>query len=141
MWSKNGTPVLEVLDQHLAGDLVLTSWRDREVDLEEAVRVAVEHGRNAVFDQQRDIFEPVEILARCGGDKVDAVDEGDVFLVWVSATGKLLGIDPGLDRDPAARIAEVCLRAHQLILPLSAMNLASMPLISLSVRSSVRPGM
>src|SRR2546423_5424502 len=54
-----GVAGLQVLDQHLARDLVLATGRDLEIDLDEAVRVTVEHGRRALFLQQRDVLEPV----------------------------------------------------------------------------------
>src|SRR5262249_41833661 len=44
-----GVATLEVFDEHLACDLVLAALRNREVDLEERVRVAVEHGGHAVL--------------------------------------------------------------------------------------------
>src|ERR1700756_5661467 len=40
-----GIAALQMLDQHLAGDLVLATPRDVEVDLDERVRVPVEHRR------------------------------------------------------------------------------------------------
>src|SRR3712207_8450443 len=37
--------------------------RDLEVDLQERVRIAVEDGRHAVLLEQRDVLEPVDVLA------------------------------------------------------------------------------
>src|SRR5581483_8389415 len=85
---------LQVRDQHLARDLVLTARGDREVDLEERVRVAVEHRRHAVLAQELDVFEPVDVLARRRGDQVDVVDERDVLLVRKAMAGQVLGVDP-----------------------------------------------
>src|SRR6185437_616490 len=45
---------LQVLDEHLARDLVLASLGNWEVDLDERVRVAVEDRRHAVLLEQLD---------------------------------------------------------------------------------------
>ena len=61
--------------------LVLPALGDREVDLDERVRVAVEHRRGAVLLEQLDVLEPVDVVTRRGGVEVDALDERDVLLV------------------------------------------------------------
>src|SRR5579863_507345 len=65
-----GVAGLEVLDQHLPGDLVLAPGGDREVDLHERVRVAVEYRRRALLLEQLDVLEPVEVLAGRGRHQV-----------------------------------------------------------------------
>src|ERR687898_1672408 len=77
-----GVARLQMGDQHLAGDLVLATRGDREVDLEEGVRIAVEHRRHALLLEQLDVLEPVEVLTGGGGVEVDVLDERDVLLVW-----------------------------------------------------------
>src|SRR5580765_2813986 len=62
---------LQVLDEHLACDLVLPALGNREVDLEERVRVAVEDRGHPVFLEERDVLEPVDVLA---GGRVEQVD-------------------------------------------------------------------
>jgi hypothetical protein len=85
-----------VLDEHLAGDLVLPPLRDREVDLEERVRVAVEHRRHVVLLEQRHVLEPVDVLSRRRGDEVDVLDERQVLLVREAVAGQELGIESPL---------------------------------------------
>ena len=57
-----GVARLEVLDEHLARELVLPPCGDREVDLQEGVGVAVEDGRDAVLLEQLDVLEPVDVV-------------------------------------------------------------------------------
>ena len=98
---------LEVLDQHLAGDLVLAAGGDREVDLDERVRVAVEDGGRALLLEQLDVLEPVDVRAGRGRDQVDVLDQRDVLLVGEAVAGEVLGVDPddllGLARRCCAR--------------------------------------
>src|SRR3954451_21162033 len=84
---------LQVLHEHLPGDLVLPPRRDREVDLEERVRVAVEDGGHVVLDEQFDVLEPVDVLARRRRDEVDVVDERDVLLIREPVPREHLGVD------------------------------------------------
>src|SRR2546428_4391922 len=90
-----GVARLQVLDQHLACDLVLTTLGNREVDLQERVRVAVEDRREPVLLEQLDVLEPVDVLTRRRREKVDVVDEVDVLLVWKPSAREVLGIEPG----------------------------------------------
>src|SRR5438445_2255769 len=57
-----GVARLEVRDQHLARKLVPAPLRDREVDLQERVRIAVEDRGDAVLGQELDVLEPVDVL-------------------------------------------------------------------------------
>jgi hypothetical protein len=82
-----------VLDEHLAGDLVLAPLRDGEVDLQERVRVAVEDGGDTLLLEQLDVFEPVEVLAGRRREQVDVLDLGDVLLVGEPVAGEVLGVD------------------------------------------------
>jgi hypothetical protein len=82
-----------MLDQHLASDLVLAPRRDVEVDLQERVGVAVEHGRHAVLDEQRDVLEPVDVLARSRRQQVHIVEERHVLLVGEAPARQVLGVD------------------------------------------------
>jgi hypothetical protein len=82
-----------MLDEHLAGDLVLAPLRDGEVDLEEGVRVAVEDGRDSLLLEELDVLEPVQVLARRRGGEVDVLDERDVFLVREAMAREVLGIE------------------------------------------------
>src|SRR3954454_6211521 len=84
---------LQMLHEHLPGHLVLAAFRDREVDLEERVRVPVEDGRDAVLDEQLDVLEPVDVLARRGSDEIHVVEERDVLLIRVPLPRENLGID------------------------------------------------
>src|SRR3954452_12782299 len=84
---------LQVLHEHLPGELVLAALGDREVDLEERVRVAVEDGRDAVLDEQRDVLEPVDVLARGRRDEVDVVEQRDVLLIGEPLPRENLGVD------------------------------------------------
>ena len=52
----------EVLHQHLACELVLSALRDVEVDLEERIRIAVEHGRRVVLLEEANVLKPVCLL-------------------------------------------------------------------------------
>jgi hypothetical protein len=88
-----GVAGLQVLDQHLARDLVLAALRDREVDPQERVRVAVEDGRDALLDEEVDVLEPVDVLARRGGEQVDVLDQAHVLLVGESLAGEVLGVE------------------------------------------------
>src|SRR5918992_496796 len=72
---------LEVLDEHLARDLVAAPLRDREVDLDEGVRVAVEHGGGALLLEQLHVLEPVDVLAGRGRLQVDVLDQRHLLLV------------------------------------------------------------
>src|ERR1044072_798326 len=73
-----GVAGLQVGDQHLAGELVLTTVRDRKVDAQERVGVAVEDGGGPLLRQQLDVLEPVQILAGSGGLEVDVLHQRDV---------------------------------------------------------------
>src|SRR3954465_14946729 len=84
---------LQVLHEHLPGELVLASIRDREVDLEERVRVAVEDGRDAFLDEQLNVLEPVDVLARRRRDEVDVVEQRDVLLIREPLPRENLGVD------------------------------------------------
>src|SRR5262249_26513220 len=77
-------------------DLVLPARRDREVDLQEGVRVAVEDRGHAVLLEEVDVLEPVDVLARCKRVEVDVLDERDVLLVREPVPREELGVD-GLD--------------------------------------------
>src|SRR5205085_10231798 len=110
---------LEVLDQHLAGKLVLAPGRDRKVDLQERVRVAVEDGGNAVLLEQLHVLEPVEVRARRRGEQVDVLDERDVLLIREAAPREDLGVE-------RRRLAHL--------------EYSSSRLISSSARSSETPG-
>src|SRR5512133_2348910 len=88
-----GVAGLQVGDQHLARDLVLAARGDREVDLQEGVRVAVEDSRRALLLEQLDVLEPVDVLAGRGRLEVDPLDQADVLLVGEALPGELLGID------------------------------------------------
>src|SRR5919106_1537224 len=85
---------LQVLDQDLAGDLVLAALGDREVDLQEGIAVAVEHRRDTFLLEELDVLEPVQILARCRRHQVDILDERDVLLVRETVPGEELGVEP-----------------------------------------------
>src|ERR671918_528299 len=87
-----GVARLEVLDQHLARDLVLPPLGDREVDLQERVRVAVEDGRDSL------LLEPVDVLARGGRLEIDVLDQRDVVLIGKALARELLGGDDDVGR-------------------------------------------
>src|SRR6266576_1856637 len=89
-----GVARLQVLDQNLARDLVLTARGNREVDLQERVRVAVEDRREPVLLEQLDVLEPVDVLSRRRCEKVDVVEEADVLLVRKPSSREVLGIEP-----------------------------------------------
>src|SRR3954454_9019331 len=72
-----GVAGLQVLHEHLPRELVLASLGDREVDLEERVRVAVEDGSDPVLDEELDVLEPGDVLARGRGEEIDVVEERD----------------------------------------------------------------
>src|ERR1700733_7496484 len=78
-----------MLDQHLPGDLVLVARRNREVDLQERVRVAIEHPGGALFLEQ-----------------VNILDERNVLLVGEPPARQVLGVDRarvfGLAHDPTS---------------------------------------
>jgi hypothetical protein len=82
-----------VLDEHLASDLVLTPLGDREVDLQERVRVAVEDGRDPLLLEEVDVLQPVDVLPRSGRLEIDVLDQRDVVLVGEALTRELLGGD------------------------------------------------
>src|SRR5947208_2881531 len=86
---------LQMRDQHLARDLVLPPLRDREVDLEKRVRVAVEHRGNAVLGQEPNVLEPVDVVARRRGDEVDIRDERHVLLIRKAMPGQVFRVEPG----------------------------------------------
>src|SRR5688500_12290803 len=88
-----GVAGLEVLDEQLAGDLVLATLGNLEVDLQERVRVAVEDGRDAVLLQELDVLEPVEVVAGRGREQVDVLDLADVLLIGEASAGEVLGVD------------------------------------------------
>ena len=92
-WIPYELPARQVRHQHLARDLVLATLGDREVDLQEGVRVAVEDRRHAVLLEQRDVLEPVDVLARGRRLEVDVLDERDVLLVREAMAGEELGVD------------------------------------------------
>src|SRR4051794_6420121 len=102
-----GVAGLQVRDEDLARDLVLTALGDREVDLQEGVRVAVEHRRRALLLEQLDVLEPVDVLAGRGRLEVDRLDQADVLLVGEALPGELLR----LDRDDLVRLAHGCTAA------------------------------
>src|SRR5258705_1096155 len=87
-----GVPRLQMRDQDLARDLVLAPRGDREVDLQERVRIAVEHGRCAVLVQELDVLEPVDVVARRRGVEIDVLDERDVLLIRKPMAGQILRI-------------------------------------------------
>src|SRR5262249_24447630 len=89
-------PRLEVLQEHLARDLVALVGvvRQVEVELEERVRVRVEDGRDAVLLQQLDVLEPVDVAARRAREEVDVGRHRAVLLVRVPSAGQVLGVDP-----------------------------------------------
>src|SRR5437016_995484 len=89
-------PRPQVRDQHLARELVLAAFRNREVDLQEGVRVTVEHGRNAVLLEELDILEPVEVRPRRRRLEVDVFDERDVLLVRKATSGEVLRVERDL---------------------------------------------
>src|SRR4051812_25198554 len=71
---------LQVGDENLARELGLPSLWNREVDLDERVRVAIEDGGRAVFLEQLHVLEPVDVLTRRGRVEVDALDQRRVLL-------------------------------------------------------------
>src|SRR5439155_3953786 len=85
-------PRLQVPDQHLPRELVLPTRGDREVDLQERIRVAVEDRRDTVLLEELDVLEPVEIRARRRREQIDLLDEGDVLLVRKAMAGEVLRI-------------------------------------------------
>ena len=80
-------------DDDSGGNLVLPSFRDREVELQERVRVAVEDCGRALFLEQLDVLQPVEVLARSGRLEVDLLDHADVLLIGVAPAREELGVD------------------------------------------------
>ena len=88
-----GVAGLEVRDEHLARELVLAPGRDREVDPEERVRVAVEDGRHAVLLEQLDVLEPVQVLAGRRRDEIDVLDERELLLVREAPPREGLGVE------------------------------------------------
>ncbi len=66
---------------------------NREVDLQERVRVAVEHGRDAVLLEQLDVLEPVDVPPGVAASEVDVLDEARVLLVREAVAGEVLGVD------------------------------------------------
>src|SRR3982751_4002262 len=92
---------LEVRDQHLARELVLAAGRDREVDLDEGVGVAIEDRRRALLLQQLDVLEPVDVRARRCGLEVDPLDQRGVLLVGVALAREELGVE----RDDLLRLS------------------------------------
>src|SRR5262245_41042917 len=90
--------VNEVLHQDLASQLVLAALGDLEVDLQERVRVPVEHRRRPVLLEQVDVLQPVEVLARRELVQVDLLDQRPVLLVREAMPRELLGVElaPGL---------------------------------------------
>src|SRR5918995_5316245 len=88
-----GVAGAEGRDQHLAGDLVLATLRNREVDLEEGVRVAVEHRGHPLLLEQLDVLEPVDVLAGRGRLEIDGLHEGDVLLVREAPSREELRVD------------------------------------------------
>ena len=75
------------------GVQLLAALGNREVDLQERVRIAVEHRRHAVLLEQLDVLEPVDVLSRRRGQEIDVLDQRHVFLVREAAAGKGLGVD------------------------------------------------
>src|SRR5205085_6632309 len=84
---------LEVLDEDLPGDLVLAALRDVEVDADEGVRVPVEDGGVALFLEELDVLEPVDVLAGRRREEVDVLDLLDRLLVRIAATREVLAVD------------------------------------------------
>ena len=82
-----------MLDEHLAGDLVLAPLGDVEVDADEGVRVAVEDRGRALLLEELDVLEPVDVLARGRRLQVDVVQFGDVLLVGLALPREVLGVD------------------------------------------------
>src|SRR5262249_37399603 len=98
----------EVRHQHLARDLVLAPVRDREVDPQEGVRVAVEDGGRALLLEQLDILEPVQVLPRGRRVEVDVLHQRDVLLIGKALAGEILRID----RDDLLRLADLVGARH-----------------------------
>src|SRR6185312_9379603 len=96
----------------------LAPFRDVEVDLQERVRVAVEHRRHPLLLEQLDILEPVDVLARRGRLEVDAVERRDVLLIREALAAQVLGVD----REDLLRLARARLRlgAHRASSPAAA---------------------
>src|SRR3954465_284692 len=92
---------LQMGDQDLARDFVLTALRDLEVDLDERVRVAIEDRWGALFLEQLDVLEPIDVLAGRGGVEVDVLDQRDVLLVGEALPRQELGVD----RDDLLRLS------------------------------------
>src|SRR5918997_3804903 len=88
-----GVAGLKMGHEDLAGDLVLASLRDGEVDLEEGVRVAVEDCGHPVLHEQLHILQPVEVRARRGGHQIYAFELVDVLLVGEPLARQRLGVD------------------------------------------------
>src|SRR4029453_14040208 len=86
-------PGLQVLDQHLARDLVLAALGNREEDLKEGVVVGVEDRGHAFLLEELDVLEPVDVLAGRRRQQVDVLDQGDVLLVREAAAREGLGVD------------------------------------------------
>jgi hypothetical protein len=81
-----------MLDQDLAGDLVLAALGDRKIDPQERIAVAVEDGGDAFLLEQRDVLEPVDVLSGRRFEEVDVLDERDVLLVRKAVAREGLGI-------------------------------------------------
>src|SRR4051812_8058247 len=88
-----GVAGLQVRDQHLARDLVLAAFGDREVDLQEGVGVAIEDSGRALLLEQLDVLQPVDVLPGRGRLEVDILDQAHVLLVGEAPPGELLRID------------------------------------------------
>src|SRR2546427_6659227 len=137
-----GVARLQVLDQHLACDLVLTALGNREVDLQERVRVAVEDRREPVLLEQLDVLEPVDVLARRRCEEVDVVEEVDVLLVRKPPSGEVLGIEPGrLLRFVDAQSGTASSTCDGRQSTGYSRCFSSIRFISASVRSSLTPGL
>ena len=85
-----------MFDQHLPRDLVLSPFGDPKIDLEERIRVAVEHCRDGVLFEELDVFEPVEIRSRRRREQVDVLDERDVLLVREAMSREVLRVERDL---------------------------------------------
>jgi hypothetical protein len=71
----------------------ISPCRNREVDADEGVGVAVEDGRDPLLFEELDVLEPVEVFAGSRREEVDVLDLGDVLLVREAPAGEILGVD------------------------------------------------
>src|SRR5260221_8228509 len=95
-----GVALLQMGDEHLAGELILAPGRDLEMNLEEGVGIAVEHRRHAVLVHEVYVLEPVDVLARSGGDQIDVLHQRPAELGGEGTPRQLLRVDPDLGAEP-----------------------------------------